>query len=355
MPRKKRYYNPWGQGGYEFDKWLLNLAPAEGQNAYQAQEAYNAYAKNSETGMQGNAQNYGEAGLQSTFQNMLSTAWQAERDNAQAAIEQAGQREAQGLNGPRGRPEPGYIADKDKVLKVARDKRNYIVDDIVKSPHWSLIYKLFADKIYTSAVGALKIINKISSNKSCKICITFGKMQHEDTSAETAFYIAFKNQKVFQLEDENSVGVSYAKNIINGISGDEEDKLIILISLNENSRILNITSAQTPTKMVDNADTFIHELQHADITFDSLKIGQKSPGVISQHDEMNKKDGKYWKTRYDFFYSYYDFWKEDLNNILADNPQYLISTCGSISKSNSMDANIKTYICNNIQASGAPH
>lgn len=89
MPRKRRYYNPWGQGGYEFDKWLYNLAPAEGQNAYQAQEAYNAYAKNSESGMQGNAQNYGEAGLQSTFQNMLSTAWEAERDNAQAAINEA--------------------------------------------------------------------------------------------------------------------------------------------------------------------------------------------------------------------------------------------------------------------------
>lgn len=108
MPRKKRYYNPWGQGGYEFDKWLLNLAPAEGQNAYQAQEAYNAYAKNSETGMQGSAQNYGEAGLQNTFQNMLSPEWEAERDNAQAAIKQGWQQQLQGLNGPKGRPDLEY-------------------------------------------------------------------------------------------------------------------------------------------------------------------------------------------------------------------------------------------------------
>jgi hypothetical protein len=105
MPRKKRYYNPWGQGGYEFDKWLYNLAPAEGQNAYQAQEAYNAYTKNSETGMQGNAQNNSEAGLQNTFQNMLSPEWEAEHDNAQAAIEQGWQQQAQGLNGPTGRPD----------------------------------------------------------------------------------------------------------------------------------------------------------------------------------------------------------------------------------------------------------
>ena len=108
MPRRqrRRYYNPWGQGGYEFDKWLYNLAPAEGQNAYQAQEAYNAYAR-SEAGMQGGAQNYGEAGLQNAFQNMLSPAWEAERDNAQAAIEQGWQQQSQGLNGPTGRPQGG--------------------------------------------------------------------------------------------------------------------------------------------------------------------------------------------------------------------------------------------------------
>jgi hypothetical protein len=100
MPRRqrRRYYNPWGQGGYEFDKWLLNLAPAEGQNAYEAQNAYNEYARNSEIA---NAQNYAgeagwqsntqasEAGQQNSFQNVLSPAWEAERENAQAAINES--------------------------------------------------------------------------------------------------------------------------------------------------------------------------------------------------------------------------------------------------------------------------
>jgi hypothetical protein len=123
MPRRqrRRYYNPWGQGGYEFDKWLLNLAPAEGQNAYEAQDAYNAYAR-SEAGMQGGAQNNSEAGLQSAFQNMLSPEWEAERDNAQAAIEEAGQRQAQDLNGPSGRPLADETLD---FLLLPRVKQGY--------------------------------------------------------------------------------------------------------------------------------------------------------------------------------------------------------------------------------------
>jgi hypothetical protein len=141
MPRRqrRRYYNPWGQGRYEFDKWLLNLAPAEGQNAFEAQNAYNEYARNSEIA---NAQNYaGEAGYQggwqgnneaeqqNAFQNILSPTWQAERDNAQAAIEQAGQREAQGLNGPRGRPTPPMTP-----LSAALDK---IATVLYKEFYWN--------------------------------------------------------------------------------------------------------------------------------------------------------------------------------------------------------------------------
>jgi hypothetical protein len=100
MPRRqrRRYYNPWGQGRYEFDKWLLNLAPAEGQNAFEAQNAYNEYARNSEIA---NAQNYAgetreqgnmqgdENNLQNAFQNILSPTWQNEHENAQAAINEA--------------------------------------------------------------------------------------------------------------------------------------------------------------------------------------------------------------------------------------------------------------------------
>lgn len=130
MPRKKRYYNPWGQGGYEFDKWLYNLAPAEGQNAYQAQEAYNAYTKNSETGMQGNAQNNSEAGLQNTFQNMLSPEWEAEHDNAQAAIEQGWQQQSQGLNGPTGRPQTQSPHYKEFIKEYAFKSRGSITLDV---------------------------------------------------------------------------------------------------------------------------------------------------------------------------------------------------------------------------------
>jgi hypothetical protein len=161
MPRKRRYYNPWGQGGYEFDKWLLNLAPAEGQNAYEAQNAYNEYARNSEIA---NAQNYaGEAGYQggwqgnneaeqqNAFQNMLSPAWEAERDNAQAAIEQAGQREAQGLNGPRGRPETTIKTD--IIFRLVTPETKKVVDTNYDLGKWHVF-------IDTGIYGLLTQLNK---------------------------------------------------------------------------------------------------------------------------------------------------------------------------------------------------
>jgi hypothetical protein len=164
---RKRYYNPWGLGSYEFDKWLYNLAPAEGQNAYQAQEAYNAYAK-SEAALQGGAQNNAE--LQNALQNMLSPTWQAERDNAQAAInEQAWQQQAQG--GPTGRPEPPK-----SPLSIALDKISTL---LYKDYYWDY-YNSINRKINNNFI----VIHLNSLGQWVRTIVEFNPL-----NAQTEYYI----------------------------------------------------------------------------------------------------------------------------------------------------------------------
>lgn len=129
----------------------------------------------------------------------------------------------------------------------------------------------------------------------------------------------------------------------------------MLVIFDENSKKPDAETHPTITDRIKYADTFVHELQHVDIDFNSLLSSQPLLHPDIQHDMMNDKEDKYWKARYNFFYSYYDFWKEDLNSILADNPTNLISsTCGSISTSNTMEINIRNYTCDKIEAHGPP-
>jgi hypothetical protein len=206
---------------------------------------------------------------------------------------------------------------------------------------------MFLKKLNTSAKGALDIINKITSRPNCKIAITFGKIHMDGyaplENANSWPYFVVQNTYASKFINEPKY-VGYANSIIKGKSN---DKLIFLILLDKDTpSFSNKVNHTFITKM---ADSFIHELQHIDSMFNSLVEGQLLLSEKSDHELMDTKSGTYWSTRYNFFYSYYDFWKEDLLKSLADNLD-LASPCGSINNSNAMDINVRNYICDQVSA-----